>query len=46
MPPEQVRGLLVVSDSLAARADDRLAALIASSMPIDRVGYAITIYRR
>jgi 4-amino-4-deoxy-L-arabinose transferase-like glycosyltransferase len=46
VPPEQVRGLLVVSDSLAARADDRLAALIASSTPLDRVGYAITIYRR
>jgi 4-amino-4-deoxy-L-arabinose transferase-like glycosyltransferase len=46
VPPEQVRGLLVVSDSLAARADERLAALIASSTPIDRVGYAITIYRR
>ena len=37
VPPEQVRGLLVVSDSLAARADDRLAALIASSTP-DRPG--------
>jgi hypothetical protein len=46
VPPEQVRGLLVVSDSLAARPDGRLAALIASSTPIDRVGYAITIYRR
>ena len=46
VPPEQVRGLLVVSDSLAARADGPLAALIASSTRIDRVGYAITIYRR
>jgi len=46
VPPEQVRGLLVVSDSLSARADERLAGLIASSTPIDRVGYAITIYRR
>ena len=46
VPPDQVRGLLVVSDSLAARADAPLAALIASSTPIDRVGYAITIYRR
>ena len=46
VPPEQVRGLLVVSDSLAARADARLAALIAGSTPIDRVGYSITIYRR
>ncbi|HLL61601.1 MAG TPA: phospholipid carrier-dependent glycosyltransferase [Propionibacteriaceae bacterium] len=45
VPPEQVRGLLVVSDSLAAGADERLAALIGSSTPIDRVGYAITIYR-
>ena len=46
VPPDQVRGLLVVSDSLAARADPPLAALIASSTPIDRVGHAITIYRR
>jgi 4-amino-4-deoxy-L-arabinose transferase-like glycosyltransferase len=46
VPPEQVRGLLVVSDSLAARADAPLSALIASSTPVDRVGYAITIYRR
>lgn len=46
VPPGEVRGLLVVSDSLAARADGRLAALIASSTPIDRVGYSITIYRR
>jgi hypothetical protein len=46
VPPEQVRGLLVVSDSLAARPDQRLADLIVGSTPIDRVGHAITIYRR
>ncbi|MDQ7808776.1 glycosyltransferase family 39 protein [Amycolatopsis sp. A133] len=46
VPPEEVRGLLVVSDSAAAKADGRLAALIGSSAPIDEVGHSITIYRR
>jgi hypothetical protein len=46
VPADQVRGLLVVSDSEIAGADDRLAALIASSTPIDEVGHSITIYRR
>lgn len=44
--PDRVRGLLVVSDSAIAKADDRLAALIDSSTPIDEVGHSITIYRR
>ncbi|MEV6873262.1 phospholipid carrier-dependent glycosyltransferase [Amycolatopsis sp. NPDC051128] len=44
--PEQVRGLLVVSDSAIAKADDRLAALIGGGTPIDEVGHSITIYRR
>jgi 4-amino-4-deoxy-L-arabinose transferase-like glycosyltransferase len=44
--PTEVRGLLVVSDSSIARADSRLAALIAGSEPIDEVGHSITIYRR
>ena len=46
VPPDEVRGLLVVSDSAAAKANDRLAALIAGSTPIDDVGHSITIYRR
>jgi hypothetical protein len=46
VPPDQVRGLLVVSDSAVAQADDQLAALIDGSTPIDEVGYSITIYRR
>ncbi|MCP2242017.1 glycosyltransferase family 39 protein [Lentzea aerocolonigenes] len=46
VPPDQVHGLLVVSDSAAAKADDRLKALIASSTPIDEVGHSITIYLR
>ncbi|MEU6405086.1 phospholipid carrier-dependent glycosyltransferase [Streptomyces sp. NPDC046985] len=45
-PPERVRGLLAVSDSAAAKARGRLAALIASSRPIDEVGHSITLYRR
>ncbi|MFI6658634.1 phospholipid carrier-dependent glycosyltransferase [Streptomyces sp. NPDC050523] len=44
--PRQVRGLLVVSDSAAAKARGRLAALLHSSRAIDEVGYSITIYRR
>ncbi|WNV87142.1 glycosyltransferase family 39 protein [Umezawaea sp. Da 62-37] len=46
VPADRVRGLLVVSDSSAAKADDRLRALIAGSTPIDEVGHSITIYRR
>ncbi|MFC0438854.1 glycosyltransferase family 39 protein [Kutzneria buriramensis] len=45
-PPNQVHGLLVVSDSAVAEEDDRLVALIATSTPIDEVGDSITIYRR
>jgi hypothetical protein len=45
-PPGQVRGLLAVSDSAVAKADDRLRALIDGSTPIDEVGHSITIYRR
>jgi 4-amino-4-deoxy-L-arabinose transferase-like glycosyltransferase len=45
-PPDQVRGLLVISDSAIAKANDRLAALINSSTPIDEVGHSITIYHR
>ncbi|WP_233223406.1 phospholipid carrier-dependent glycosyltransferase [Amycolatopsis sp. CA-128772] len=46
VPPSEVRGLLVVSDSAAAKADGRLAALIRESAQIDEVGHAITLYRR
>jgi hypothetical protein len=46
VPPDRVHGLLVVSDSAAAKADGPLAGLIASSTPIDDVGHSITIYRR
>jgi hypothetical protein len=46
VPPEQVHGLLVVSNSSAAKATGQLAALIDSAEPIDQVGYSITIYRR
>jgi 4-amino-4-deoxy-L-arabinose transferase-like glycosyltransferase len=44
--PGPVRGLLVVSNSAAARAGDRLRALLDGSTPIDQVGHSITIYRR
>jgi hypothetical protein len=46
VPPDRVRGLLVVSDSAIAKADDRLRALIESSTRVDDVGHSITIYRR
>ncbi|MBC9729440.1 glycosyltransferase family 39 protein [Streptomyces sp. TRM68367] len=46
VPARQVHGLLVVSDSAAAKATGRLAALIDSSRPVESVGHSITIYRR
>ncbi|CAL9651869.1 hypothetical protein SUDANB2_06643 [Streptomyces sp. enrichment culture] len=45
-PTAAVRGLVVVSDSAAAKATGRLAELIGGSRPVDRVGHSITIYRR
>jgi hypothetical protein len=44
--PDQVHGLLAVSDSSVAKADARLKALLEHSTPIDEVGHSITIYRR
>ncbi|WP_431961296.1 ArnT family glycosyltransferase [Actinacidiphila sp. bgisy160] len=46
VPADRVHGLLVVSDSSVAKAEGRLAELIAGSEPIDEVGHSITIYRR
>ncbi|TWF83365.1 hypothetical protein FHX78_11290 [Streptomyces capillispiralis] len=46
VPLDEVRGLLVVSDSAAAKATGRLAALIEDSRPVDDVGHSITLYRR
>lgn len=46
VPPGRVHGLLVVSDSAAAKARGELAGLIGSSRPVDQVGYSITLYRR
>lgn len=46
LPAGEVRGLLVVSDSSAAKATGPLADLIRTSDPIDTVGHSITIYRR
>ncbi|MEV6342272.1 glycosyltransferase family 39 protein [Actinoplanes sp. NPDC051851] len=45
-PEQNVRGLLVISDSRVALASKRLQYLIDTSTPIDQVGYSITIYRR
>ena len=44
--PDAVRGLLVVSDSAAAKATGRLAELIDSARSIDHIGHSITVYRR
>lgn len=46
VPPERVHGLLVVSDSAAAKARGRLAELLASSRPVGEVGHSIGLYRR
>lgn len=46
VPEDRVHGLLVVSDSAVAKAEGRLAELIAGSEPVDEVGHSITIYRR
>ncbi|WDV57054.1 phospholipid carrier-dependent glycosyltransferase [Streptomyces coeruleorubidus] len=46
VPVGDVRGVLVVSDSAAAKATGRLAELIGGSRPVDDVGHSITIYRR
>lgn len=45
-PLGEVHGLLVVSDSAAAEAGRRLAALLATSTPIGTVGHSITLYHR
>jgi 4-amino-4-deoxy-L-arabinose transferase-like glycosyltransferase len=46
VPPEQVRGLLVVSNSRVVRPSAQLRALLADARPVDQVGHSITIYRR
>ncbi|MEV4640556.1 phospholipid carrier-dependent glycosyltransferase [Actinoplanes sp. NPDC049548] len=47
VPPGEVHGLLVVSDSSVAKATGRLAALLRTSgEPVDEVGHSISIYRR
>ncbi|MGW3953615.1 ArnT family glycosyltransferase [Streptomyces sp. NPDC004752] len=46
VPPSEVRGVLVVSDSSVAKARGRLAELIGSSRPVDEVGHSIMIFRR
>ncbi|WP_425276825.1 phospholipid carrier-dependent glycosyltransferase [Streptomyces aquilus] len=46
VPAAEVRGLLVVSDSAAAKATGRLAELIDSARSIDHIGHSITVYRR
>ncbi|MEU0052260.1 phospholipid carrier-dependent glycosyltransferase [Streptomyces sp. NPDC006309] len=46
VPPERVHGLLVVSDSAAAKARGRLAELIAGSRPAGEVGRSISLFRR
>jgi hypothetical protein len=44
--PDDVHGLLVVSDTNIDLADPPLRHLIATATPIDQVGYSITIFRR
>ena len=44
--PEDVHGLLVVSDSSIAKARGRLALLLRDSREVDEVGHSITLFRR
>ncbi|MEU4688081.1 glycosyltransferase family 39 protein [Actinoplanes sp. NPDC023714] len=46
VPEDQVRGLLVVSDSRVALATGRLKRLIESSTPVAEVGHSMTVYQR
>ncbi|MFV2020728.1 ArnT family glycosyltransferase [Micromonospora sp. LOL_023] len=46
VPPAQVRGLLVVSNTWVATAGGELRELIDGSEPIDQVGHSMTIFRR
>jgi hypothetical protein len=46
VPASRVHGLLVVSDSAAAKARGPLAELLAGSRPVEDVGHSITVYRR
>jgi hypothetical protein len=46
VPADQVRGLLVVSDSRVALAGPRLKQMISTSEEIGHVGHSIRIYRR
>ncbi|MEV4345879.1 glycosyltransferase family 39 protein [Actinoplanes sp. NPDC049596] len=46
VPLDQVRGIVVVSDSRVALAQNQLKRLIDSSTEIGQVGYSMTIYRR
>ncbi len=45
-PPDQVHGLLVVSDTVIDLADPPLRRLMSTATPIDQAGYSITIFRR
>ncbi|TDC57519.1 phospholipid carrier-dependent glycosyltransferase [Actinomadura sp. KC345] len=46
VPPGEVHGLLVVSNSWIAKADPRLTPLTATSERVGEVGHSITIFRR
>ena len=46
VPPEQVHGLLVVSNNSIDTAGQKLKALLADSRPLEQVGHSITIFRR
>lgn len=46
VPPDQVHGLLVVSDTRISLADARLTTLLDGATPIGDVGHSITLYQR
>jgi 4-amino-4-deoxy-L-arabinose transferase-like glycosyltransferase len=46
VPPDRVRGLLVVSNDRIDKPSPKLTVLLATSTPIDSVGHSMTIFRR
>jgi hypothetical protein len=46
VPPDEVRGLLVVSNDRIDKSTFRLRMLMATSTKIDQVGHSMTIFRR
>jgi hypothetical protein len=46
VPPDRVRGLLVLSNDAIDKADRRLQNLIDTSTPVEQVGHSMTVFSR